>query len=307
MAVIEYEGTDITANVAVSRCVWDAREEGRVPRLSLRFDDSQGLWDSWAPKPGDRISVSAENASATGAMYVKRIAPIAGGYEIIADALPIPDSAAVREWRSTTFRVVAAQLGAVLGLPVAFHGCDDMAFAYVRQDAEGALPVLARVCMLAGCTFDVYDGRIHVCARDWVESQDTTGVLEVRASSEYEYRQRRAYTLCSINQTEIDGVRAGIAASYGTTGYELATKLDDRVGVLGTNDLKRACAGMLACANARISGGFVKSDGLSPYSPGSVCTIACPKAPSLDGRAVVTRVRNDFENKTSKTWWRKIA
>ena len=307
MAIIEYEGTDITAQVAVSRCVWDAREEGRVPRLSLRFDDTQGLWDSWAPKPGDRISVAAEGAAATGALYVKRIAPIAGGYEIAADALPVADAAAVREWRSTTFRVVAAQIAAVLGLSAAFHGVEDMALAYVRQDAEGALPVLARLCMYAGCTFDVYDGALHVCARKWIESQDSTGVLEVSASSEYEYRQQSVYTLCSIEQTAITGVRAGIVASYGATGYELATKLDDRVGVPGTNELQRACAGVMACANARQAGGFVKSDGLSPYSPGSVCTVSCPKAPSLDGRAVVTRVRNDFESKTSKTWWRKIA
>ena len=306
MAVIEYEGTDITAQVAVSRCVWDAREDGRVPRLSLRFDDAQGLWDSWAPKPGDRVTVAAQGAAATGAMHVRRIAPIAGGYEIEADALPVADAAAVREWRSTTFKVVAAQLAAVLGMPVEFHGCEDMAFSYVRQDAEGALPVLARVCMYAGCTFDVYDGTVHVCARDWIGAQDSSGVLEASASSEYEYRQQRVYTLCSINQTEIPGRRAGIVASYGASGYELATKLDDRVAVLGTSELQRACAGVLAYANARKVGGFVKSDGLSPYSPGSVVTISCPKAPSLDGRAVVTRVRNDFESKTSKTWWRKL-
>ena len=307
MAVIEYEGTDISAQVAVSRCVWDAREEGRVPRLSLRFDDAQGLWDSWAAKPGDRIAVAAEGAAATGTMYVKRISPIAGGYEIEADALPVPDTPAVREWRQTTFKVVAGELAAVLGLRAVFHGCEDMPFAYVRQDAQGALPVLAKLCMLAGCTFDVYDGTAHVCARDWAASQESTGTLEVAASSEYEYRTQRAYTLCTINQTAIAGTRAGIVASYGEAGFELAAKLDETIGMLGTSEMKRACAGMLACANARRSGGYVKSDSLSPYSPGSVCTVECAKAPSLSGLAIVTRVRNDFENKTSKTWWRKIA
>ena len=104
--IIEFEGTDITREVAATRCVWDAREEGRVPQLSLRFDDKGGLWDSWSPQPGNRVSVSAGGAAATGDLFVKTCAPIAGGYEMRADALPVADVQAIREWRQTTLRVM---------------------------------------------------------------------------------------------------------------------------------------------------------------------------------------------------------
>lgn len=306
MAIIEYEGADISAQVVVSRCVWDAREEGRVPHLTIEFDDAKGLWDSWAPKPGDRIAVSAQGAPATGAMFVKSCAPIVGGYELRADALPIADASAVRLWRSTTLYVTVAQLAATLGLTAQFHGCDDMQFAYVRQEGDGALPVIARLCAMAGCTFDVYDGGLHVCSRDWIAAQSSAGDLDVPASSDYEYRSRRPYTSCSITQTAIPGERAGLSASYGVAGRTLAIALDERVGLSNSAALERACAGLLACANARLAGGHVKSEGLSPFSPGSVCSVTCARAPSLNGSAVVTRVRNDFATNTSKTWWRQL-
>lgn len=304
--ILEYEGTDITRLVTLSRCVWDAREEGRLPQLSIGFDDGQGLWDSWAPKAGDRISVSTQGASATGAMYVADISPVSGGYELRADPLPIPDAPAVRTWRSSTFSAVVEQLAAALGLTAQFHGCDDMALAYVRQDGEGALRVIARICALAGCTFDVYDGIMHVCARSWVESQESAGLLEVSASANYSYKRQRAYTACNLKQTAIQGVRPEIEASCGTSGNVLTMELDGRVGVPGSSELERACAGVLGCANARRSVGHVGADSLSPFSPGAVCTVSCAKAPSLSGAAVITRVRNDFVNTKSKTWWRQL-
>ena len=304
--ILEYEGTDITRHVALSRCVWDAREEGRLPQLSIRFDDANGLWDSWAPKPGDRVSASTEGAAATGAMFVTEIAPVAGGYEIRAEPVPVPDAPGVRTWRSTTFSAVVEQLAAALGLAVRFHGCGDLSLAYVRQDSEGALSVLARICMLADCTFDVYDKTLHVCGRSWVESQKSAGLLEIASGADYSYRKRRAYTGCTLHQGEIAGIRPGVDASCGSSGNVLAMELDDRVGVPGSSELERVCSGVLRCANARRSGGHVNSDSLSPFSPGAVCTVSCSKAPSLSGDAVITRVRNDFVNSKSKTWWRQL-
>ena len=239
---IEYEGTDITSLVAVSRCMYDAREEGRVPRLDIVFDDDRGLWDSWAPQPGQRVSVTAEGAASTGAMFVRSCKPVAGGYEIRADALPVPDAKARRTWRSTTLYVAVEQLAATLGLSVLFHGCEDMAFAYIGQDGEGALPVIARLCALAGCTFDVYDGVAHVCGREWVASLESVAVLEIAGTVPYEYERRRAYTSCSLEQSEIAGVRPGLAATAGSVGHGFAVDLDGRVGLPGSKGRAPACS-----------------------------------------------------------------
>ncbi len=112
--IIEYEGTDITSLVTVSRCVYDAREEGRVPQLVIAFDDERSLWDSWAPQPGERVSVKSEGAAPTGTMYVRSCTPVAGGYEIRADALPAADAKALRSWRFTTLSVAFEQLAETL-------------------------------------------------------------------------------------------------------------------------------------------------------------------------------------------------
>ena len=304
--IVTYEGTDITSLVEIDKCVWDAREEGRVPQLLIAFDDLPGLWDSWSPEQGDCVSVSDEGAAATGKMYVKTCMPVAGGFELRADALPVSDSVAVRAWRQTTLRVVVKQLADTLGLKTSFHGCDDMIFSYIRQECEGALPVIARITTLAGCIFDVYDGTLHVCGREWVESQASTGELEIAVESEYEYRDKSPYAACSLIQTEIAGVRKGFTAKHGKSGRTIELRLDERVGVPGTRELDRACAGILACVNARLSGGYAKADSLLPFTPGSTCTVSCEKAPSLSGAAVITRVRNDFERRKSKTWWRKL-
>lgn len=302
--IIEYEGTDISGMVSMSRCVYDACEEGRVPRLSIDFDDDGGQWDSWSPQAGDRIAIYASGAAPTGTMYVKSCKPASGGYELRADALPVQDTKSIRTWKDTTLTAVVSQLAAVLGLTPKFHGCSDMSFTYVKQRNEGALPVIARVCTLAGCTVDVHDGLLHVCSREWVESQDSVAALVLSPDSDYEFLRRTDYTSCRITQTEIPGIRAGISATYGVSGFEMAIELDESVGFPGSSELERACAGILACANARRSGGHAESSGLTPLTPGAMCTIACESSPSLSGRAVVTRVRNDFENGKSKVWWR---
>lgn len=306
MTTIVYEGTDITQSITLKRCVYDARETGRVPKLDIVFDDERGLWDTWAPQPGERVSVTADGAAPTGTMFVRSCTPVSGGYEIVADALPVPDTKAIRTWRSTTLRVAFEQLAATLGLKVEYHGCDDMLFAVIRQDGEGALPVMARICALAGGTFDVYDGIAHVCGRDWIASQKITAALEISGTAQYEYERRREYTYCSISQGEIAGVRPSLIATVGSAGHGFAVSLDERIGLPGTYELQRACAGVLAYENARLSGGHVKSDSLSPFSPGVVCAVECAKTPSLTGPAVITRVRNDYYRAKSKTWWRML-
>lgn len=302
--IFEYEGRDIAALVSMTRCVYESREEGRVSRLIAEFEDQRGIWDSWNPQPGDCVAVSAKGAAATGKLYVRECRPTAIGYELRADALPRPDVEAIRTWRETTLCSVVSQLAAVLGLGVLFHGVSDMALSYVKQDGEGALPVLARLCSIAGCIFDVYGGVLHVCGRDWVESQASVGTVEIAGDSDYSFRRRQAFTRCSVEQTAISGVRPALAATYGVAGYEFATVLDSRMGVPGTAELERACAGILACVNARQSFGNASSDSLSALSPGSVCDLSCPRSPSISGRAVITRVRNDYVNNRSKIWWR---
>lgn len=304
--ILTYEETDITSLVTIEKCVWEARECGRIPQLLVEFSDNAGLWDAWGPKPGDRISASEQNAANTGTLYVDRVEPFSGGYAVHAGALPVPDVRAARSWSNTTFLTIVAQLAGILGLSVEVHGADDMAFASVKQQDEGALPVLARICTFAGCTFDVYDGVLHVCGRAWTEAQESVGPLTIADGAEYDYKRQELYTSCAITQLPATG-RAAIVERVGTGFPAFSMVLADDTAFGGSSDLRRACSGVLAYENAQRSGGYVKSSTLTPYSPGSVCDIDCAGTPSLSGRGVVTRVRNDYANKISKTWWRHLA
>lgn len=304
--IIVYEGTDIAPLVTVKKCVYDAREEGRVPQLVIEFSDGKGVVDSWNPQCGECVSVTGDGAPETGKMFVSSCEPKSGGYIVRADALPTPDVRASRSWRNTTFYVVAAQIASKLGCDVSVHGVNDMSFTFVRQDDEGALPLLARLCAYAGCTFDVYDGTVYLCGRSWVKKQESAGALEVPARSGYSYRRDRGYTACAIKQSGMSGYRDSFSASSGSAGRTLTIDLDNNIGFPGTRELKRACAGVLACVNARAEGGNAKIDGLTPYTPGTVCTVECAQSPSVSGAAIITRVRNDYANSKSKAWWRLL-
>ena len=304
--IFEYEGRDIAGDIALSRCVYEARESGRTPELSVELDDDAGLWDAWGPAPGDRVRVVEPGTADTGTLYVERVEPFSGGYALRATSLPVADAQASRTWGDTTFLAVASQLAGLVGLRVVRHGCSDMALARVCQRGEGALPVLERLCALAGCTFDAHDGALHVCSREWAESQPATGAIELSDGSEYDYRRSRPYGSCSISQRAIEGVCGGFSETYGERPPTLSVELQGLVAFPGSAELRRACAGALAYANAPLSGGYARSSSLSPFSPGAVCTVSCPDAPSAGGRAVVTRVRNDFATGASKTWWRKL-
>ncbi len=304
--ILSYEGTDITQLVTIEKCIWEARECGRLPQLLVEFSDNSGLWDAWGPKPGDRIEVSDTSAAKTGTLYVNRIEPFSGGYTIRADALPSPDVRAKRSWANTTFLTIVAQLAETLGLEgVAVHGVDDMALAGAIQNDEGALPVLARLCVFAGCTFDVYEKAIHICGRSWTEQQESVGPLNIADGAEYDYKRQEPFASCIITQLPATG-RAAIVERCGTGMPAFSMVLSDDTAFGGSSDLRRACAGVLAYENTQRSGGYVKGSSLSPYSPGSVCDVVCSATPSLTGRGVITRIRNDYENKTSKTWWRQL-
>ena len=304
--IIVYEGADITPLVDVTKCVYDAREEGRVPQLVIEFSDGKGVVDAWNPQSGECVSVTGDGAPETGKMYVRTCEPKAGGYIVRADALPKPDARDSQSWSNTTLYVVAAQVAKKLGCDISVEGVDDMSFKYVRQDDEGALPLLARLCAFAGCTFDVYSGFVYLCGRTWTESQENVGELEIPARSGYTYRRDLGYTACTIRQSGISGSRKAITATSGSDGRTLSIELGDWIGFPGSKELKRACAGVLACANARAEGGNAKLDALAPFTPGTVCTVECAQSPSLSGKAIITRARNDYANNKSKIWWRKL-
>ncbi|MBQ9000942.1 MAG: hypothetical protein IJ087_03715 [Eggerthellaceae bacterium] len=301
--IVTYEGADITEEVTLERCVYEACEIGRAPWLSIEFIDNAGLWDRWNPQHGDRVTVIEPGIAAPGTMYVDRLEPQSGGYALHATALPSPDLRAVREWRDTTLLTVAGQLAGVLGLGFEAHGCADMAIAYARQNNECAAAVLTRLAFAAGCTIDVYDGAMHLCAREWVDSRPTDAALVLGDESDYSYAHKALFASCSIEQPASTAA-PGLSEATGGGEPRLAVVLDGNIAFPGSSELKRACAGVLASENAKRSVGYVRGNALSPFSPGVACSVDCARTPSLAGSGIVTRVRNDFVEQTSKTWWR---
>ena len=88
MIKLIYKGVDITDSVSVNRCYHDMYAAGRSDTLHLRVNDASGLWDRWAPAPGDDVRVEFDTIN-TGTMFVSSVKPQNGLYDIEAQAAPV--------------------------------------------------------------------------------------------------------------------------------------------------------------------------------------------------------------------------
>lgn len=70
--------------------------------------------------------------------------------------------------------------------------------------------------------------------------------------------------------------------------------------------MRTAAGNLLAWRNAERAWGSVEQQELCEYTPGCTVEVECPDSPMVGGRAIVTRVRNDYAGGNSKIWWRPL-
>lgn len=306
--IVTYRDVDITASVTVTRCTLEQREDGRLPTLTVDFDDTARTWDRWGSRVGDKISVLEDGAPKSGDLYIMSCEPRQGTWRVRATPLATPDFPRSQAWDGASATTMLSQIAGQLGLALACHGLYDAPYEWVRQSGTD-MAMAQMLATLSGASVDVYDGTMHVWGHDWAISRGVAGTIALTGESDARIVRRTRYGSCTIEQTAIDDpARAALSWSYVADATLPATRasVPAQVAFEDTEPMRAAAKAALAQTNAQLDCGNVSTDALSPYTPGVAVRVESDADPTFGGVALVTRVRNDLLNKRSKTWWRRV-
>ena len=301
MILLTYKGIDITDSTSINRCYHDMYSGGRSDELHLRVNDTEGLWDRWAPAIGDEIRVDYGSIG-TGTMFVASATPMNGTYDIVAQAAP-PSGYEFQHkaWEKIRLLQLAEEIAARNGLTFSSYGVTDAMYPYVLQDGEGDLQFLHRRAMLEGCAVLIYDKRLILYSEAYMEAQAPTETIEVTIDGDYRYSDNRdlLYGSCVIER----GIYSG---TYSVSNGSMRVYRPLEVGHIGSNaEAARFAKNLLRAKNKGCYGGYVRSRILPGYAAASTVSLSNGRAPSWDGTVFLDHVRNDYAAGKSKLFFRR--
>lgn len=301
MIQVFYKGVDVTDNVSINQCYHDMYAEGRCDALTMRFNDTANLWDKWSPQIDDEINV-VYGSIRTGKMYVAGIVPTNGLYML--KALAAPKSAFCRRykaWQKVTLSQIAAEIASRHGLTFSNQGVDDNLYGYILQKNESDFAFLHKRCVLEGCAFLTYDGKLVLFKQSDMEQQAPLETVTLAPDSDYRYddNSRIIYGSCLVECGDYSGKYIADAANP----CVLLPQTDISIG----NDAEAArfARGFLREANKGAYTGYVRGQIMPQYAAASVVELVNDRAPSWNGAAYITHLRNDYAAGTSKMFFRR--
>lgn len=300
MIQISYQGTDITDNVSINRCVHDMYAEGRADTLFLRVNDVVGMWDTWQPKPGDEMSVQY-GAAKTGKMLVTECSPTNGLYTI--KALSVPASYRERSnkaWKKVKLLQIGREVANRHGLGFQSYGVTDYLYEYILQENETDFSFLNQRCILEGCAFLVYDGTLTMYSQAYMESRTASEYIDLSIDADFEFKDRstHGYGVCELE--------CGTYSGSFSAGNGLSSTLRPVLPMfIGSNDeAGRFAKNLLREANKGMKTGYIRTPVLTGYAAASSATLKNARAVSWDGDVFLTHVRNDYGACESKIFFR---
>ena len=300
MIQITYNGVDITDRVSINRCYHDMYGGGQSDTLHLRVNDSDNLWDAWAPAAGDKIRVDY-GAISTGTMFVSDAVPQNGMYTIAAQSAPKSGyDRQNKAWQKVRLLQIGAEIAERNGLTFHSYGVEDRLYSYLSQ-SEGDLHFLNRIARLEGCAVIVYDLKLIMYSEEYMEAQEPTETLEVTIDGDYKYQDRRGnmYGSCIVES----GMYFGKFSADNSSSRVL---MPENMPVAGSDEeAARFAKNLLRQANKGCCSGFVRSLILPGYAPASTVELSNARAPSWDGRVFIDHIRNDYGRGKSKIFFRK--
>lgn len=301
MIQLTYKGTDITDRVSINRCYHDMYAAGQSDELHLRVNDTDNLWDIWAPAIGDEIRVDY-GPIGTGTMFVASATPMNGIYDIVAQSAPASGfEVHNKAWQKVRLLHLFEEIAANNGLSFASYGVSDVLYQYVSQNNESDFRFLHRVAQLEGCAFLVYDKRLILYSEAYMEAQEPTELLEVTIDGDYRYtdRRERLYGSCIIEC----GIYSGrFNADNGSSGILRPQKVP---AISSNTEAARFAKNLLRAHNKECCEGFVRSRILPGYAAASTVELKNARAPSWDGPVFLHHIRNDYGAGNSKLFFRR--
>lgn len=300
MIQITYNGVDITDDVSVNRCYHDMYSGGRSDTVHLRVNDSQSLWDAWAPAAGDEIRIDYDSIS-TGTMFVADTNRRNGLFDIMLQSAP--ESCFARQnksWQKVRLLQIGEEIAERNGLSFHSYGVEDRLYSYLVQ-SDGDLRFLSRLAQMEGHSVLVYDRKLIMYSETYMEAMEPSEALTVPADGDYKYQDRRdnLFGSCVV---ESGMYRGEYSAANGST----RVLVPDTMPVAGSNEeAGRFAKNLLRAANKECLTGYVRSEILPGYAPASIVELGNAKSPSWDGRVFISHIRNDYVSGKSKIFFRK--
>lgn len=301
MINVIYKGKDISESVSINTCYHDMYAEGQTDTLHIRFNDNEHVWDEWNPQTDDEISVEY-GAIKTGKMFVQKTRPSNGLYEIIATSAPASyKDKRSKSWQKIKFIDMAKEIASHHGLSFEVYGVADVLYNFVMQSNESDFSFLSKRCILEGCAFLVYDGKLILYSQTYMEGQKATDPIYLSTKSNYEFEDKSGerFGECKIEQGAYTG---SYKAQNGSTKVFIP-EMDFPIS--NNAEAVRFAKNCLRQANKNAYTGHFYSNVLVGYAAGSMAKIEAERAPSWDGDIFLTHVRNDYGKGLSKLFFRK--
>lgn len=300
MIQITYNGVDITDSVSINRCYHDMYAGGQSDTLHLRVNDTDNLWDAWAPAVGDEIRIDYD-AISTGTMFVSDAVPRNGIFDITAQSAPTSGfDRQNKAWQKVRLLQIGEEIAKRNGLSFHSYGVEDRLYSYLSQ-AEGDFRFINRIARLEGCAVVIYDRKLIMYSEQYMEAQEPTETLEVTADGDYKYQDQRAnlFGSCIVES----GMYYG---KYSVDNGSSRVLMPESMPMAGSNEeAERFARNLLRHANKGCYGGFVRSLILPGYAPASTVELSNDRSPSWDGRVFIEHIRNDYGRGESKIFFRK--
>lgn len=298
---IFYEGVDIYPDISLHKCIYDSYGEQKADSLTLAFNNTDDKWDSWSPKKGDTIEAKL-GALRTGKMFITSIAPENGLMCLRASSVPgTYNQKTNKSWEAVTFKQLCKEIAGRHGLPCEFYGVEDHTYSYVNQQNREDFIFLEERCILEGCAFLIYDGKMVVYSEYDTEHTSTDYYLSVGKDVRFEYTDNsdNVYGKCVIKNSSFQGVY-----SSGENERELCKVLGLKISSQAEAD--RFAKNLLRFENKKMRTGICYSGEYLPgYAAGTVINIDTQGTSSWDGPVFMSHVRHDMVKATTKMWFRK--
>lgn len=295
-----YQGVDIYDKVSVNQCIYDSYGEQRADALRIVFNDGNNVWDGWSPNKGDEIKVIL-GACNTGKMYVTEVKPQNGKMTLRATSVPQGHNEKYsKSWENVKFKQLCEEVASRHNLQCEFYGVEDQIYRYVNQQNKEDFVFLEERCVLEGCAFLVYDGKLVIYSEMEMEKANASGNLNISntAKFEYEERSRDFYGMCNLKNGSIIG-------TYTATDGKTLMKVMDLM-ITSQDEANRFAKNILRFENKEMTAATCDSDYFLPgYAAGSLINIRTSGVKSWDGKVFCTHVRHDLVKAKTKLFFRK--
>lgn len=290
-----YEGTDITRDVDVVKCIHRDVSGGRCDSMEIELEHA-AAWYRWKPQRDDVLEVHKGGYS-TGMLFLNTILPEAGKYRIIATSLP---SAARRKayaaYENMRIADIADACAAECGMDSALFGIEqDIAYPYMIRNKEGAPAFLSRILRYEGAVLKALNGRLNAISIEYAQAMTAAQVIRIgadQAGTRYLRRDDAKLAGIAIQTPYASGAAQDADAPYGQ--HEVCT---DHPAVVAAQAARWA-HGLLLCHNRTAEELTVSME----FNAGmtAMTRIDIESATDAGGKWLIDEVEHDFIRGTSK-------